>query len=233
MFGDEAQGAFPGLQFSMPTRSALLSLLLLTALTGAATAAPPSPQWPQNVAVFEAQVAKVEVPKGSGGINFQLPQLRIYDAKGQRVLNLTGYGSSFSRMLAGVLEGQGQPQSFALLASELDRLRTADHKPLARLPKADFTIVEYWAEWCLPCHAQARDMAAVLTEHPKVRVNLLHADADLNRLKPERVEVEVLDAKDLDPAVVKKLGDPNLSDAEKSKLLHDAAEAAAKKKGQG
>jgi hypothetical protein len=48
------------------------------------------------------------------------------------------------------------------------------------------------------------------------------------------VEVEVLDAKDLDPAAVKKLSDPNLSEAERSRLLHDAAEAAAKKKkGQG
>lgn len=219
----------------MRTRPVLLSLLLLTALAAAATAAESrTPVWPQNVTIFEAQVAKLEVPKGGGSINFQLPQLRIYDAKGQRVLNVTGYSGAFSAMLASVLEGKGQPQASAVVASELSRLGTADRKPLKPMPKADFTIVEYWADWCAPCHAQARDMARVLTEHPNVRVNLLHVDADLNRIKPERVEVEILDAKDLDPAVVKKLSDPNLSEAEKSKLLHDAAAAAAKKKkGQG
>jgi len=239
VFARTAQGATgdrPGLEFRiMPTRPALLSLLLSSALTVAATAAGvQAPQWPANVTVFEAQVAKVEVPKGSQSINFQLPQLRMYDAKGQRVLNVTGYSGAFPRILASVLEGQGEPQAFARLAAELDRVRTSEHKPLGQLPKADFTIVEYWAEWCAPCHAQARDMAAVLGEHPKSRVNLLHVDADLNRIHPERVEVEVLDGKDLDPALLKKLRDPNLSDAEKSKLLHDAAEAAAKKKqGQG
>jgi thiol-disulfide isomerase/thioredoxin len=188
----------------MPTRPVPLSLLLVSTLTVAATAAggqaPPSPGWPANVKVFEAQVAKVEVPRGSHSVNFQLPQLRMYDAKGQRVLNLTGYSGAFSRMLASVLEGQGEPQASAILASELDRVRTPDHKPLDRLPKADFTIVEYWADWCAPCHAQARDMATVLTEHPKIRVNLLHVDADLNRIRPERVETEVLDVKDHDAA---------------------------------
>jgi len=179
----------------MSTRALLLSFVLPSALSVAATAAPPTPEWPANVAVFEAQVAKVEVPKGSSSINFQLPQLRMYDAKGQRVLNVTGYSSAFAGILSGVLEGRGESQAFATLAAELGRVvRSADHKPLAPLPKADFTIVEYWAEWCAPCHAQARDMAAVLGGHPKTRVNLLHVDADLNRIKPERVEVDDAEA---------------------------------------
>jgi thiol-disulfide isomerase/thioredoxin len=222
----------------MARRSVLSSLLLALSLTGAAMAAmaagTPAPAWPENVKVFEVQLAKVEVPKGGGRINFQLPQLRIYDAQNRRVLNVTGYSSAFGAMLTSVLEGKGRAEASALLAPEIDRVRTADRKPLGPLPKADFTIVEYWADWCVPCHAQARDMVKVLTAHPAVRVNLLHVDADLNKVKPESVEVPVVEVKDLDPAVVKRLQDPSLSEEERSKILHDAAAAAArKKKGQG
>ncbi|HEX9943453.1 MAG TPA: thioredoxin domain-containing protein [Thermoanaerobaculia bacterium] len=208
--------------------SVLLSLLVVL-LAGAAMAA--GPAWSKNVRLFEAQLGKVEVPKGGGSINFQLPQLRVYDAKGARVLDITGYSAAFSATLTSVLKGNGRADAARPLARELDRIRTAGGKPLAPLPKADFTIVEYWADWCVPCHAQARDMAMVLAALSDVEVNLLHVNADLNKIKPELVQVPVVELDDLDPALLKKLNDPGLSEEEKKKLLREAAEA--RKKGKG
>jgi hypothetical protein len=170
----------------MLKRSALPFLFVLS-LAAAALAA--GPAWSRNVRVFEVQLAKIEVPKGGGSVNLQLPQLRIYNAQGRRLLEVTGYNSAFSGTLTSLLKGHGQADPSRLLAPELDRVRTADGKPLGPLPQADFTVVKYWAQWCVPCHAQTRDLVKVFASHPAVRVNLLHVDADLQKLKPEIVYV--------------------------------------------
>jgi thiol-disulfide isomerase/thioredoxin len=49
---------------------------------------------------------------------------------------------------------------------------------LTDIPVADFTIVEYWAGWCEPCKMEAKELADVLAAHPDVAINVLHTEAD-------------------------------------------------------
>jgi len=50
------------------------------------------------------------------------------------------------------------------------------------LPSADFTIVEYWAEWCQPCHTQSEQLKKVIASQPGLSINVLHAEADPMKL---------------------------------------------------
>jgi thiol-disulfide isomerase/thioredoxin len=155
--------------------AALLALSFLPGLAlGAAGPAGEPASWPANTRVVEARLARMTS-------EISLPQLRAYDAQGRRVLSQEGYNRTFSTFFARALEGGGMVDDRYSLASELPRIKAPDGKPLAPLPAADFTIVEYWATWCAPCHAQARDMVNVLAAHPDVHVTLVRVEADITR----------------------------------------------------
>lgn len=137
------------------------------------------PAWPGHVNVVEARITKEGSQEILKSEKFGLPQLRIYDAKGNRLLSLSGYGpEQLDPALAPLLAGKGKPDASQPLARDLAQTERADGKPLGDLPPADLTMVEMWATWCAPCHAQARHLAKILGGHPKVRVTLLHVDID-------------------------------------------------------
>ena len=155
--------------------AALLALSFLPSLALAAAGPAGEPaSWPANTKVVEARLARMTS-------EISLPQLRAYDAQGRQVLSQEGYNRTFSTFFARVLEGGGLVNERSTLAAELPKVKAPDGKPLGPLPAADFTVVEYWATWCTPCHAQARDMASVLAAHPGVRVTLVRVDADITK----------------------------------------------------
>jgi thiol-disulfide isomerase/thioredoxin len=183
--------------------------------------------WPGHVRVIEARVTKERlqelITKREG---FELPQLRVYDAQGRRLLDLTGYGpDSFTAKMTPLLKGQGRADASKLLAPDLDRVEQADGKPLGALPDAALTIVEMWADWCAPCHAQSGHLARILADHPGVRVNLIHLEADPQKM----MNVKDRPSK-LPPPTLHKLDDPNLSDAEREKLLQESIAAGKERK---
>ena len=53
-----------------------------------------------------------------------------------------------------------------------------DGKPPGKFAEADFTVVEYWAEWCKPCHMQAKFLNEVIAKHPDLAITILHVEAD-------------------------------------------------------
>jgi len=159
------------------------------AAPAAPTAAPSAsePAWPANTKVIEARIAKIVFPQREG--DFPLPQLRIYDRQGRQVNERLGYyAPTFAAFVGRTLDGGSPAIEARALADELDRVVAPDGKPLAALPEADYTIVDYWATWCAPCRAQTRDLVTLLNARPKVRVNLLHVEADTSKMTPSEVQ---------------------------------------------
>ena len=153
-------------------------------------AAPSGPAWPANTRVIESKLAKIAPPEGRAANDFPLPQLRVYDKQGRLVLERLGfYAPTFSSFLTRALSGDTPADASRLLAHELDLTLTPDGKPLAAtaLPEADYTLVDYWATWCLPCRAQDRELHKVLAARPGLRVNLLKVEADLSQKTPQEI----------------------------------------------
>lgn len=160
----------------------------LTAQAPPQAAAPAGPAWPANTQVIQAKLVKIVIPNEREPNNFPVPQLRVYDKQGRRVLERLGYyAPTFSAFLTRALTGGTPADDSRLLAHELDLVLAPDGKLISTLPAADYTIVDYWASWCLPCRAQDQDLVKVLTANPGVRVNLLKVEADTSRMTPQEV----------------------------------------------
>ncbi len=146
------------------------------------------PAWPANTRVIQSKMAKIAPLEGKAPTDFPLPQLRVYDKQGRQVLERLGYyAPTFSPFMTRALSGGTAANPERLLAHELDLVLAPDGKALSTVPEADYTIVDYWASWCLPCRAQDRDLVKVLTSKPGVRVNLLKVEADVSQKTPQEI----------------------------------------------
>lgn len=160
---------------------ALLLVCISPALVGEAKEAG-TPAWPSNVRVIEVRLS----PETMRGVaRLPLPQLRAYDSQGRRLAELVGDDSrKLSSTMATVLGGKARADASQPIAKELAKLETADGKPVGALPDADVTLVKYWAEWCMPCHTQTRELTKILQKGSSAtRINLVHVDADFTKVK--------------------------------------------------
>ena len=130
--------------------------------------------WPANVRLIPARLG-VE-PFVS--YRLVLPQFRLYDSRGWRLARSSGYDrSEFRSRLEAFLAGQGTADGERRLSAELPRFETPRGHRIKTVPPADFTVIEYWAEWCQPCHVQSGELAEVLADHPQLSVNVVYVYA--------------------------------------------------------
>lgn len=184
--------------------SAILLALVVPAVLAQEGA---DPAWPAKVKVVQARIAKISIPEGHPDTDFPVPQLRVYDKQGRRVLERLGYyAPTFSAFLTRALSGGSPADSSHLLAHELDLVVTPEGKPITSVPEADYTIVDYWASWCAPCRAQDRDLIKVLASKPDLRINLVRVEADLSQKKPEEIARMIQAARDAAAARKKSQG---------------------------
>lgn len=153
-----------------------------------APAATAQPEWPANTTLLQAKISKIAIPNELKPNEFPIPQLRVYDRQGRRVLERLGYyAPTFSSFLTRALSGETAADPNRLLGHELDLVQAPDGKLISALPEADYTIVDYWASWCLPCRAQDRDLVKVLTAKSGLRINLLKVEADVSQKTPQEI----------------------------------------------
>lgn len=184
-----------GSQRRQPSRllPSLLAGLAIAALVLPADAAPApvakaeKPAWPAHVRVVEARLSFKDM---QGEIRLGLPQLRAYGRAGQQLFSATGYDSNHFKPDLGALlaskKAQGEVDPKATLAADLAKLESPEGEPLAAVPPADVTLVKYWADWCVPCHAQSRDLVEVLAVHPGVKITLVNVEADPSKQRPKK-----------------------------------------------
>jgi len=209
-------------------RFAMGAAVLLLAVWGSRSARaeglPPAagaagPAWPANVEVIEAKLAPSEFEKPE--FQLRLPQLRVYDGKGRLLLDQTGYDKEhFAAQMGKSLQGKplagskGDP-----LAEELKRFLGKDGKPLGAPPPQAVRIVEWWADWCVPCHSQAQELAKVLAAKPETRVALYRVEASRPNFSGKPIK---LDDSKLTDEMLRKLNDPKVSPAEKQRIIEAA-----------
>ena len=152
-------------------------LLPLTIVQSSTPAATPH-------AIRELKVEDAALFKLVKGNIFELPQLRIYDRQGRQVADFGGGfdPDRFRGQLEKVLRSPSPKEGKKSLQVELQSIVEKDGKPAEKATAADFTLVEYWAEWCKPCHLQAKYMNEVIEKHPELAITVLHVEAD-----PEKI----------------------------------------------
>lgn len=195
------------------------ALAFAVAPPGQAEGVPESQAWPANVAVIEAKLAPSEFEKPD--FQLELPQLRIYDARGRLLYDQTGYDAEhFAGLMRKALTGKLQPRAGGKpLESELQRFQAKDGQPLGPQPAQAVQIVEWWADWCVPCRSQARELSRILGESPETRVALFHVEASRPGFSGKMIK---LDDSKLTPEMLRKLKDPKVPAAEKQKIIEAA-----------
>jgi thiol-disulfide isomerase/thioredoxin len=158
--------------------------VLLAALVSAQTAAPTKHQ------LFEVKLKDKELLKMATGKEMSLPQLRIYNNQGQMVADFSSgfdddtFKEDFDKALQSPKPMTGKPA----LKSALNLVVDMKNKSVKDLPPADFTIVEYWAGWCEPCHQQLALLNEALKAHEATTINFMHVEADPTKLPGMKVE---------------------------------------------
>ncbi len=180
-----------------------------TAPTPRPSAATPATAWPANTQVIQTKIAKIAIPDGRPAGDFPLPQLRVYDKEGRRVLERLGfYAQTFPAFVNRALSGGTAANASRLLSHELDLVLTPDGKPfpVSALPAADYTLVDYWASWCLPCRAQDAELQKIFAAKPGLRINLVKVEADLSQKSPQEINRMIQAGREAAAARVKPQG---------------------------
>ena len=160
----------------------LFVLLLPLTIPQNSTPAPaPAPHEIRELKVDDAALFKL-----INGNVFELPQLRIYDRQGRQVADFGGgfAPDRFRGQLEKVLLSPSPKEGKKSLENVLQSIVDKNGKPTEKPANADFTLVEYWAEWCKPCHLQAKYMNEIIEKHPDLAITVLHVEAD-----PEKINL--------------------------------------------
>jgi hypothetical protein len=126
------------------------------------------------------------------GKTFELPQLRVYDQQGRQVADFGGgfAPDTFRAQLEEVLRSPSPKTGAESLEDEAKEIVEKDGTPLVKSASPDFTIVEYWADWCKPCHMQAKLLNEVVAGQPDLAITIFHVEAD-----PQKIDGVVMKKK--------------------------------------
>jgi thiol-disulfide isomerase/thioredoxin len=136
----------------------------------------------------EAAAKQAEALVAAKKLTYELPELRIYDARQQLIYHRTGIDpDTIAKTLDGAIAAK-QPIAGPSYSETAADLETADHKAISAIlqPNGAVTIFDYWAEWCVPCKILEKQMLAWAAQQRPGSVRIVRAEADLTKLQRGR-----------------------------------------------
>jgi hypothetical protein len=114
-----------------------------------------------------------------------LPEFMAFTGDGKRIFQKRGMSTGFIASLEASLKKKKALTREAGLRETVGAAKTADGGALdaSLAAQYDFVFVEYWADWCSPCHAQRKAVADFLAGAPTMNVLWLHIEKDFTKLE--------------------------------------------------
>ena len=132
----------------------------------------------------EAAEIRAREQVAAGKLKYSLPELRIYDARHQLIFRNNGTDAGKVGAIVSAAIKAGKPAAGPSFTETFGELETTDHRPAidALSQRSLVTIVDYWAEWCIPCKAQEKELLAWAATQSGDEVQIVHAEADITRI---------------------------------------------------
>ena len=109
-----------------------------------------------------------------------LPRVIVFDGKRQLLIAETGYNTKFDKQLHEAVQHDkplALPITLEMVLSETQDAH-GDPVTIDRIPAADLYVVDFWAEWCGPCHMLAHALTDTLNHWDGVRSVWIKIESD-------------------------------------------------------
>lgn len=136
----------------------------------------------------ETKAAKAMEAKGHGTVTstasvFVLPQLYVFDKKGQEIFARTAASNDLTTQLDHAFSSAVPLRTGRLLRTWLDTLEP-DGNYITAKPQTTgkFTVLEYWAPWCVYCFVERDQLLKYFRKRSDLRVNWITVNADITKI---------------------------------------------------
>lgn len=123
----------------------------------------------------------------AGNENFELPEIEVFNSKG----NLIFYKKSLSKSFREELEVaiKSSIEGHQAISQSLEGLTDQSNHPFNLAGRTfDIAIVEYWAEWCVPCREQQKIIESYIRQNNKINILWLKVEKDPTKI--EGIEIK-------------------------------------------
>jgi thiol-disulfide isomerase/thioredoxin len=133
-----------------------------------------------------------------------LPELRVYNSRGQLVYASFGFHAGQAGRAIDNALAKSTSVAGPALSESLAELQTADGRAasLAVTPGKP-VVIDYWAVWCVPCKYLSKELASWAEHHSGSGVEVVRAETDLMKAARMRGEKTYLVKKDANGKLVK------------------------------
>lgn len=114
------------------------------------------------------------------GMTLVLPEFFVFTQTGTAVFHDNGFNDLFLSSVERAMKSATPIENALGLRELLAEVVTMDGSPLSLdiAEKYEFVFVEYWADWCAPCHKQKEAIAQYLAAHKDAKILWLYIRRD-------------------------------------------------------